>query len=116
MTPGDTKFSHITVHADDDDEFVIQAGAPSQHDDAPAPVHPVVEDAAVPVVAPEPEQAEPSDVEQAVDAEPANSPDKYQPTTVEDLKAEPMSVTQKVVIAAAVVLIAGFIVYYVFMR
>lgn len=118
MTPGDTKFSHITVHADDDDEFVIQAGAPALNDDTPASVDPAVQDVAAPVAAPEYEQAdEPSVANQAtVEAHPADSQDGYRPTTVEDLKGEPMSTTQKVVIAAAVVLIVGFVVFNVFMR
>lgn len=116
MTPGDTKFSHITVHADDDDEFVIQAGASSAQDDAPVSVDPSIENAAPQAAPTEHKQADPSDAEQVSDAEHANSSNKYQPTTVEDLKAEPMSVTQKVVIVAAIVFIAGFIVYNVFMR
>ena len=37
-------------------------------------------------------------------------------TTLEDLKGEPMPLTQKIVIAVAALLIVSFAVYYFFLR
>ncbi len=102
MTADDTKFSHITVE-DDDDEFVIQAGARSASPHAQAGDVQVAEQPAAPVAAPQPA------------AKPEKQRDKeYRATTAEDLESVPMSVTQKVVIAAAALLIVGFAVYFMF--
>ncbi|MBU5406449.1 SURF2 Surfeit locus protein 2 [Paraeggerthella hongkongensis] len=121
MASGDTKFSHITVNADDDDDFVIQAGLrPS----APAP-EPAQTDGAVPS---EPSFDAPSSTEDereasaADDARPSSAGSKsskkgYRETTAEDLEVEPMSAMQKIIIAVALLAIVGFIAYYVlFMR
>lgn len=121
MASGDTKFSHITVNADDDDDFVIQAGLrPS----APAVV-PVRADAPAPS---EPSFAESPSVEGAQEAPAADdakpskagaksSKDGYRETTAEDLEVEPMPAMQKAIIAVALLAVVGFIAYYVlFMR
>lgn len=114
MSLDETKFSHITVTPDDEDEFVIQAGtrtgSPSC-DVAPEPS--AVPDEALAHEAPEPEVPAPASDEPAPRA---SSDDKYHQTTLEDLETTPMSTTQKVVIAAAVLLIAGFVAYYLFLR
>ncbi len=118
MASGDTKFSHITVNADDDDDFVIQAGLrPS----APAP-EPAQTDGAVPS---EPSFDAPSSTEDEREASAADdvrsssadSKKGYRETTAEDLEVEPMSAMQKIIIAVALLAIVGFIAYYVlFMR
>lgn len=109
MSLDETKFSHITVTSDDEDEFVIQAGArtgsPSR-DAAPEPS--TVPDEALERETPAPAPSEPSSR--------ASSDDEYHQTTLEDLETTPMSTTQKVVIVAALLLIAGFVVYYLFLR
>lgn len=117
MASDDTKFSHITVHADDDDEFVIQAGIRAH-----APVEPAAEsDGAVS----EPGEGAPVDAsfddrEGASGEEPAPSApakardEEYRQTTVDDLKAAPMSGMQKAIIAIALLCVFGSVAYYMF--
>lgn len=111
-------FSHITVSADDEDDFVIQAGAhptQPQHsshlvaDEAgcePTPVHeaPVLDAA--------------TDDFSAIEAGKPSPVDKnaYEETTLEDLKGSSMPAAQKAVLAAALLLVVAFIVYYLFLR
>ncbi|HIW75416.1 MULTISPECIES: SURF2 Surfeit locus protein 2 [Gordonibacter] len=114
-------FSHITVSADDEDDVVIVAGArPASR--ASGEVRPAAGAAAAPTpvaAAPEPEPA--PTIAPAPDPAPAASPSR-QPkedvseTTLEDLKGEPMPLTQKIVIAVAALLIVSFAVYYFFLR
>lgn len=125
-------FSHITVHSDDDDEVVIQAGArPNARHDEQSPAQ---SENSQPVAAPEPlepqeqthpvksqEQSRPADPQPApkVAGAPVKKPAKkgsYQQTTAEDLETGPMPTAQKVVIVMAVLFIVGFLVYYNFLR
>lgn len=121
MASDDSKFSHITVHADDDDEFVIQAGIPAH-----ASVEPAVEpEHAAPTVA-ESELNEASvetpAVEQEVTPDEATEQDEqkkarskeYRATTAEDLEATPMSGMQKAIIAIALLCVFGSVAYYMF--
>ena len=111
VASGDTKFSHITVSADDDDDVVIQAGARPSGSGARAP-EPREEPAAPEPapVAPEPEPQE----EPAPAAQPARDAKRYRETTAEDLEAEPMSAMQKAIIAVALAAVVGFVLYYLF--
>lgn len=105
------KFTHITVSADDDDDFVIQAGAVSP---APAPEpapEPIVEPAPAPAPAPESEPQAPAAPAPAP-AKPVRKADAYQETTLDDLKGEKMSTTQKVVLIAAALGLLAFIAWY----
>ena len=127
----DTKFTHISVTIDDDDDFVIEAGAP-----AAAPVEPEPAESAGVAAASAAPAAEPaaapaavaavSAVEPAVAAAPAPvvasaapaaaqkpASQGYRETTLDDLEGEKMSGMQKGVIAAAFVAIIVFIVYLV---
>lgn len=134
-------FSHITVHTDDD-EVVIQAGIrPAEQEGCEAdkgsaeeavvkPAATVATPAAAgtPIRTPEPaETAAGPAAAPASDPQPrtdrnaqkaASKPKKkaYRETTAEDLDVGPMPVAQKVVIAVAVLLIVGFLVYYNFLR
>lgn len=115
MAAGDPKFSHITVTPDDEDDVVIQAGA------RPArPVAPVPAAASAPV-------AQPVDVEaseQADDEAPEHDPVEdapgeemgYQETTLDDLKAAPMPVAQKIVLALGAVGVIAAVAWYLFLR
>ena len=117
-------FSHITVSADDEDDVVIHAGArTTSHSadsafDAVEPasvkttVHPFTDDDG---------NDEPDEV--LVDApideeEPrvAQGDEAFRETRLDDLEAAPMSSLQKGILIAALLLIAGFAVYYIFMR
>ena len=109
MTEKQPTFSHITVHADEDDDFVIQAGAKPSTDE------PVVEEVHVEdVVASDGEEqptdkhaASPARIKQDID-------DGYHETTLEDLQSTPIKKKKKVVIALALILLAFAIVYCVF--
>lgn len=136
----EAKFTHISVSADDDDDFVIQAGAsPSaarEGGKAPKPVWTDVApeaaksvEAACAASASEPALAAdadaaaagesampPESVPSASAAKPASAKKAkagYQATTLEDLEGQKMSAMQKGVIAAAVVAIIAFVVWYV---
>ena len=126
----DTKFTHISVTVDDDDDFVIEAGAP-----AAAPVELEPAEFAGVAAASAASAAEPAAAPAAVAAvsavEPAIAPaapvvasaapaaaqkpasQGYRETTLDDLEGEKMSGMQKGVIAAAFVAIIVFIVYLV---
>lgn len=118
-------FSHITVSADDEDDVVIVAGArPASR--ASGEVRPAAEVAPAPAptpvaAAPEPEPAPTAAPAPEPEPAPAASASR-QPkedvseTTLEDLKGEPMPLTQKIVIAVAALLIVSFAVYYFFLR
>lgn len=105
MSLDETKFSHITVTSDDEDDVVIHAGAPVK----PAPQVPV-ESTPAPAAeespAPQQEPAQPTKKK-------SRRSDDYRPTTAEDLASAPMSTTQKVVIAVAVVLFIAVVVWLV---
>ena len=126
-----SEFKHISVSTADEDDEVIVAGMtrpePARAGASPAPVPESSLE-----LQPEPEpQSEPdpkSEQERGSSAASVQSgkrvdgagradSDGYRQTTLDDLKGEPMSLTQKVVIIAAIICIIGAIVYYcVFMR
>lgn len=106
MAAGEPKFSHITVTPDEDDDVVIQAGArparpvaPTPRPD-PVPAAPSADEAS----APEPVEATPSEDE------------GYRETTLDDLKAVPMPVAQKIVLALGVVGVIAVVAWYLFLR
>lgn len=106
MAAGEPKFSHITVTPDEDDDVVIQAGArparpvaPTPRPD-PVPAAPSADEAS----APEPVEATPSEDE------------GYRETTLDDLKAAPMPVAQKIVLALGVVGVIAVVAWYLFLR
>lgn len=120
----ETRFSRIAVTADDDDDFVIEAGAPQSFAQEPAvaAIAPDLASAAEsdPVVEFEPAQSpEPAPVVSALEEKPApqlksesssarNSADAYE-TTLEDLDSVSMSGVQKAVIAIAVLAVIAFV-------
>lgn len=103
-------FKHISVAKGEDDDVVIHAGVGT--DDAPADgtgfkakPHPAAATAPAPAATPAATLAEPA------------PEDAYRETTLDDLQAQPMSKTQKAVIACAVVALIVAVVYYlVFMH
>lgn len=124
----DKTFSHSTVSAEDEDDFVIQAGARSDAKPATgkvdtgnlSPEKPVVVDG---------EHRGSSEVEsdskarRAATSAPesergasATPPDSYRETNLDDLKNTSMPTMQKIVLGAALLLVLGFIVYYIFLR
>ena len=144
---GDAGFKHIAVNAAEEDDFVITAGAVEQAgEDAEASLDPAVEapveegevagqataaseqaEAAVPAddvteaqEASEPAAEQPDSATERTERKTAKRPrpdDGYRETTLEDLKGEKMSTTQRVVIIAAIICIIGAVVYYLaFMR
>lgn len=112
-----TRFTHIAVN-DDEDDIVIQAGAPAaeppvaavQPEESPAP--PAAEgEAEGEAEGPASAAGNASDVPAPDDApEPAAPVDDPSPATPDDLTA-PMSTMQKVIIAIALVLVVLFVVY-----
>ena len=101
-------FKHISVSADSDDDVVIWAGAGTVGASAEAPDSVQFNQASQPAQAPAP-------VERTVQS---GVKDRgYRETTLDDLKSEPMSKTQKIIIACAIAAVAAAVVYYfVFMR
>lgn len=133
MTGDAQKFSHISVASDDEDDVVIEAGAPrsrSYGKGEPA-AQPSGDEAAaseVPIEAAEaaggegssesPSRAFTPAPERAAKADKpakASAPARkgYEETTLEDLEGTKMSGMQKGIIAVALIGIAAFIVYYV---
>lgn len=140
MTGDAQKFSHISVASDDEDDVVIEAGAPrsrsygegesvSQPARDEAPAHAAATEAtaadggegladrassgvasAERASTPAPERAAKADKPAKASA-PARK--GYEETTLEDLESTKMSGMQKGIIAVALIGIAAFIVYYV---
>ncbi len=134
----DKKYSFITVGTDDDDDVVIQAGAPAcqpagfEPESAADLAEPEVEPAwePEPALDLEPELAPAEDLGAAPEPEPEPEPalkaapapvsakpkakDGYRETTLEDLESAPMGSTQKLIIGIAVLGIAAFVAYYLF--
>ena len=116
MAAGEPKFSHITVTPDDEDDVVIEAGARPSRSATPAapraeePVAAPVEAPKAPAAPEAPARAEADDApkKRAKDAD-------YQETTIDDLKAAPMPLAQKIVLALAAVGVIAIAVYF-FMR
>ena len=95
------KFTHIAVTVDDDDDFVIEAGAcaPCARPTSTTETNPAEKPAPA-------AQSEPS-------ASAQRKPrDTYRETTLEDIESSKMPVAQKVVIALAVLGIIAFAVWY----
>lgn len=133
MTGDAQKFSHISVASDDEDDVVIEAGAPrsrSYGEGEPA-VQPARDEAPARAAATEataadggegssepPSRASTPAPERAAKADKpakASAPARkgYEETTLEDLESTKMSGMQKGIIAVALIGIAAFIVYYV---
>lgn len=134
MTGDAQKFSHISVASDDEDDVVIEAGAPRSRsygegesasqlarDEAPARAAATEaaeadggEGSSEPLLrasTPAPERAAKADKPARKTFAPARK--GYEETTLEDLEGTKMSGMQKGIIAVALIGIAAFIVYYV---
>lgn len=125
MAQNESKFSHISVSAGDDDDVVIVAGA--THAATPSRQ-------GVPDASPKPEPAfEPAregegelgdarqvsasrkpEAQAAAKGSPAR--DRYEETTLDDLQSTKMSSMQKAIIVVAVIGVIAFAVYYMFLR
>lgn len=119
-------FKHISVSADSDDDVVIWAGTDAEGASLEVPDSVQIQNAGTEGAslevsdsvqfnqASQPAQA-PAPVERT--AQPAAKDLGYRETTLDDLKSEPMSKTQKIIIACAIAAVAAAVVYYfVFMR
>lgn len=114
VAAGEPKFSHITVTPDDEDDVVIQAGARPTRPADPAPASPCEEEPA-----PEPEPAAANGSSTDEDARPKREKagnEGYRETTMDDLKAAPMPLAQKVVLALAAVGVVAIVAWYLFLR
>ena len=131
MTGDAQKFSHISVASDDEDDVVIEAGAPrsrsyGEGESAARPAGDKATSAANKTAAtdggegpseppsqacaPAPERAAKADKPATASASTRKG---YEETTLEDLESTKMSGMQKGIIAVALIGIAAFIVYYV---
>ena len=119
-------FKHISVSTDSDDDVVIWAGTDAEGASLEVPDSVQIQNACAEGAslevpdsvqfnqASQPAQA-PVPVERT--AQPAAKDLGYRETTLDDLKSEPMSKTQKIIIACAIAAVAAAVVYYfVFMR
>ena len=140
MTGDAQKFSHISVTSDDEDDVVIEAGAPRSrsYGEGESAARPAGDEAPARAAATEATEADGGEgfadraSAGAAPAERASTPaperaakaDKpatasastrkgYEETTLEDLESTKMSGMQKGIIAVALIGIAAFIVYYV---
>ena len=133
MTGDAQKFSHISVASDDEDDVVIEAGAPRSrsYGEGESAAQPARDEAAARAAATEAAEAdggegssEPPSRASTPAPERAAKADKpatasasarkgYEETTLEDLESTKMSGMQKGIIAVALIGIAAFIVYYV---
>ena len=134
MTGDAQKFSHISVASDDEDDVVIEAGAPRSrsYGEGESASQPAGDEAAASEVSTEaaaagggegssepPSRASTPAPERAVKADKlarkTSAPARkgYEETTLEDLESTKMSGMQKGIIAVALIGIAAFIVYYV---
>lgn len=140
MTGDAQKFSHISVASDDEDDVVIEAGAPRfrGYGEGESAAQPAGDEAAASaanktsvvdggegfadrasagaapaerVSAPAPERAAKADKPARKASAPARK--GYEETTLADLEGTKMSGMQKGIIAVALIGIAAFIVYYV---
>ena len=142
MTGDAQKFSHISVASDDEDDVVIEAGAPRSrsYGEGESTSQPARDEAAGSAAATDaPARAAATEAAEADGGEGSSEPpsrastpaperaakaDKpatasasarkgYEETTLEDLESTKMSGMQKGIIAVALIGIAAFIVYYV---
>lgn len=119
-------YSLISVNADDDEEIVIQTGVARESAEKPGDGLPEKseceegrvegdEPRAVFETEPEGEAAVASPPRKR--RAPRAGEQRYRETTQEDLDSvEPMSKMQKIVLGCMVLLIVGFVVYYLFLR
>ena len=133
MTGDAQKISHISVASDDEDDVVIEAGAPRSrsYGEGESVSQPARDEAPARAAATEataadggegssesPSRASTPAPERAAKADKpakASAPARkgYEETTLEDLESTKMSGMQKGIIAVALIGIAAFIVYYV---
>ena len=133
MTGDAQKFSHISVASDDEDDVVIEAGAPRSrsYGEGESASQPSGDEAAASEVAteaaeagggegssePSPQACVPASERAAKAGKPAKASASarkgYEETTLEDLESTKMSSMQKGIIAVALIGIVAFIVYYV---
>lgn len=119
-------FKHISVSADSDDDVVIRAGADAEGASLEVPDSVQIQNACAEGASLEvPDSVQFNQASQLAQApmpvkRTAQSGDEdlgYRETTLDDLKSEPMSKTQKIIIACAIAAVAAAVVYYfVFMR
>ena len=102
--PSAASFSHITINSAEPDEVIV-AGIVDQGVDKPDLIEPAERESL---------EQRPSKPVQ-LDASPKKNVD-FQETTLEDLQAQPLSITHKAVIAFAIILIIGFAVYWFAIR
>lgn len=115
------KFSHISVASDDEDDVVIEAGAPRARAQAAPQEREASQAVAARPSAVTPEaQARPDDSPKPAAARPnatrvagKASKQEYKETTLDDLEGTKMSGMQKGIIAVAAVGIVAFVVYYI---
>lgn len=139
MTANGTKFKHISVDADDDDEFVIQAGAGAtgavyNQQNKPEYLEEPAEASADELLAepavssPGQSAVSPGNSNTAADVTPADAQAAaakrgqaskqteqqiYETETLEDLEVPPMSAMQKGIIVFAILMLVVGVVYYV---
>ena len=115
MTGEAQKFSHISVASDDEDDVVIEAGAPRfrSYGEGESAAQPAGDEAAASAAnkTPAPERAAKADKPARKASAPARK--GYEETTLADLEGTKMSGMQKGIIAVALIGIVAFIVYYV---
>lgn len=132
-------FKHISVSTDSDDDVVIWAGASTERTSSEVRDSVQINQGASseapdsaqfikPASSEVPDSAQINEASDSAKLAPAPAPVKrtaqsgvkdqgYRETTLDDLKSEPMSKTQKVIIACAIAAVAAAVVYYfVFMR
>ena len=99
MTGDAQKFSHISVASDDEDDVVIEAGAPRfrSYGEGESAAQPAGDEVAA----------------SAANKTSAPARKGYEETTLADLEDTKMSGMQKGIIAVALIGIVAFIVYYV---
>lgn len=118
-------FKHISVSTDSDDDVVICAGADAER--TSSEVRDSVQinqgalgdrcDSAQINEVPDSAKSAPAPVPVKCTAQSGVKDQGYRETTLDDLKSEPMSKTQKIIIACAIAAVAAAVVYYfVFMR
>ena len=122
MTGDAQKFSHISVASDDEDDVVIEAGAPRfrSYGEGESAAQPAGDEAAASAanktsVVDGGEGFADRASAGAAPAERVSAPDRngYEETTLADLEGTKMSGMQKGIIAVALIGIVAFIVYYV---
>lgn len=106
-------YKHIKVSSARNDEVVIKAGRHADYQkDEPALERSSAVDAD-PVEKDQQNSRETKSSDRGRDITPEKVADTYEPTTLDDIEASKMSKVQIVVIAAAAVAIAAFIVWYI---